>query len=272
IVSIAIACPDAGGWLAAVHSNRASRWEPAIVDALLLAEFGRHLGMPRESLLELATIGLLADIGKSLLPRDLLEHPGVLNAVDFALVKQHVSIALDLLERAGGLPPNAMRGIAEHHERLDGTGYPAGLDGSAIGQFGRMAAIVDTFAALTTSRPYANALSAEDALAALLGWSGRLFCRELVERFVAMVGPFPVGSLVELASGEVAAVVDRSPGAFMRPRLVVLTGPDKGPLRGDPTGERGPDEIYRGLRVRISRGLPAGAYGLQLRDYHLLAI
>src|SRR5690606_31911655 len=146
---------------------------------------GRYLGMPRETLLELSAIGLLGDVGKALLPRELLEHPGMLSSVEFALVKQHVSLGLDMIENAAGVPPAIARGIAEHHERLDGSGYPGALSGNAIGVLGRMAAIVDTHAALTMSRAYANALASESALAALLGWSGRLFCPELVEHFAA---------------------------------------------------------------------------------------
>jgi len=268
LVSVVLECPDAARWLTAIHGQRSSLWSPAIADATLLAEFGRHLGMPRETLLELATVGLLADAGKTLLPRELLEHPGVLSPVEFALVKQHVSLGLDMIENAGSLPPRVTRGIAEHHERLDGSGYPGGLGGGAIGLHGRMAAIVDTYAALTTSRAYANALAPENALAALLGWSGRLFCPDLVEHFAAMLGPYPVGSLVELESGELAVVVDRNAGARLHPRLVVLTAPDKGPLRPvqGRRGEQSPDDIYRGLKVRIARGASAGAYGLQVPD------
>lgn len=271
LVSVVLECPDAARWLTAIHGQRSSLWVPAIADATLLAEFGRHLGMPRETLLELATVGLLADAGKTLLPRELLEHPGMLSPVEFALAKQHVSLGLDMIENAGSLPSPVMRGIAEHHERLDGSGYPGELGGRGIGLHGRMAAIVDTYAALTTSRAYANALAPENALAALLGWSGRLFCPGLVEHFVAMLGPYPVGSLVELERGEVAVVVDCNAGARLHPRVVVLTAPDKGPLRPvrGRRGDQSPDDIYRGLEVRIARGAPAGAYGLQVPDIPL---
>src|SRR5690606_2434713 len=63
LVSLVLECPDATRWLTAIHAQRSGRWSPVIADATLLAEFGRHLGMPRETLLELAVIGLLADVG-----------------------------------------------------------------------------------------------------------------------------------------------------------------------------------------------------------------
>lgn len=262
--------PDALRWAEAVYSQNAPRPNPASAVALHLAGFGRALGMPTQSLRELALVGLLLDLGKALLPRELLEQPGVLAPHDYALVQQHVTIGLDLLERAGTLGPEVLRAISEHHERLDGSGYPRRLRGDDIGLLGRMAAIVDTFCGLTAVRAYANPLSVEDALSALNEWGRSLFCRDLVERFVLAVGVFPIGTLVELRGGEVAAVVDRPRGERVLPKLVVLTSADKGPLRvvRDRTGRQEPDEVYSGAPVRIARGLPAGAYGLRLPDYH----
>lgn len=262
--------PDAMRWVGAIHAQNAPTPNPAVAVALKLAEFGRSLGMNRESLHELVLIGLLLDVGKALLPRELLEHPGVLAPHDHALVKQHVTIGLDLLSRSGSLPGGVVRAISEHHERLDGSGYPRKLRGDEIGLYGRMAGIVDTFCGLTAIRAYANPLSVEDALSALHGWSGQLFCADLVEHFVLCTGVFPIGTLVELRGGEVAAVVERQPGEQMHPRLVVMTGADKGPLRPvrDRAGEQDPDHVYTGASVRIARGLPAGAYGLRLPDFY----
>ena len=263
--------PDAMRWLGAVYAQSTPVPNPAVAVALHLAEFGRALGMARASIAELVLTGLLADIGKALLPRELVEHPGVLAPQDYALMKQHVKIGLDVLARAGELPEPVLHGIAQHHERLDGSGYPEASRGPAIGLYGRMAGIVDSFCALTAARPYANPLSTEDALAALHDWSASLFDRGLVERFVLAIGVYPIGTLVELAGGEVAAVVGRSRDAQrLQPKLVVLTGADKGPLRPvqDRTGQQDPDEVYDGARVHIARGLPAGAFGLRLRDYY----
>lgn len=262
--------PDAMRWAGAVHSQNAPSPNPAVAVALKLSEFGRSLGMDYGSLRELVLIGLLLDVGKALLPRELLEHPGVLAPHDHALVKQHVTIGLDLLSRSGTLPESVVRAIAEHHERLDGSGYPRKLRGADIGLYGRMAGIVDTFCGLTAIRAYANPLSVEDALSALHGWSDQLFCGDLVEHFVRCTGVFPIGTLVELRGGEVAAVVERQPGEQMHPRLVVMTGADKGPLRPvrDRAGEQDPDHVYTGASVRIARGLPAGAYGLRLPDFY----
>lgn len=262
--------PDALRWAEAVYAQNAPRPNPAAAVALNLAGFGRALGMPAASLRELALIGVLLDLGKALLPRELLEQPGVLAPHDFALVQQHVTIGLDLLERGAALAPPVLRAIGEHHERLDGSGYPRRLRGDEIGLYGRMAAIVDAFSGLTALRAYANPLSVEDALSALNEWAGSLFCPDLVERFVLSIGLFPIGTLVELCSGEVAAVIDRPRGTRSHPKLVVMTGTDKGPLRPvrDRTGRQDPEEVYSGASVRIARGLPCGVFGLRLPDYY----
>jgi hypothetical protein len=124
----------------------------------------------------------------------------------------------------------AVEGIAQHHEHLDGSGYPKGLKGDEIGAYGRMAAIADSFAALIAARSYANASAPQDALMNLYEWGGSSFDEPLVEQFVQAIGLFPVGSLVELSSGEVAVVLAQNRLRRLEPRVQVLTGADKVPI------------------------------------------
>src|SRR5690606_14166049 len=183
----------------------------------------------------------------------------------------HVRLGLEALHRDMRLAQPVEEGIAQHHERLDGTGYPKGLRGEEIGVFGRMAAIADSFAALIAVRAYANASAPQDALMNLYEWAGTSFDEPLVEQFVQAIGLFPVGSLVELSTGEVAVVLAHSRVRRLEPRVMVLTGADKSPtaapferdlLARSKDHERGP--------VRIVRGLADGAYGLRPGE-HLAA-
>jgi len=267
-VDVITKSPDAMRWTQAIYAQRAPRPNPAPAVALNLVIFGRSMGMTPELLHELARIGLLLDLGKVLLPQELLEHPGVLEPKDYALVQQHVNIGLDLLERSQSVSPFVRNAIAQHHERMDGSGYPHRLRGDQIDLPGRMAAIVDTFHGLTAVRAYANPLSVENALSALNEWSNTLFCQELVEHFARATGIFPVGTLVELRSGEVAAVVEQRPGPRPRLRLAMIANADKGPIRD--TGDvdaRGSDAAGNdAARMRIARGLRIGAWGLRLPD------
>jgi len=136
--------------------------------------------------------------------------------------------------------------------------------------YGRMAGIVDTFAALTNHRPYAAASSSYEALRSISGWAGDFFHEPLVQQFVSSIGVFPVGSLIELSTGEVAIVVAHNKVRRLKPRVLVVTGPDKTrsphPAMLDLLYENkagGDEPVY------IKRGLAAGAYDLDLKDFYL---
>ncbi|MCZ8337508.1 MAG: HD-GYP domain-containing protein [Burkholderiaceae bacterium] len=261
--------PDALMWVARMRDEDISTYNHGVKVALYLISLGRQLGFPKRELSYLGLIGMLADVGKIKLPRALLDKPGMLAPSEYRLIKEHVRLGLDAMREAGTLPPEVELGIAQHHERLDGSGYPKGLKGNDISIYGRMAAIADSFAALITPRAYANPSAPQDALMNLYEWAGTSFHEPLVEQFVQAVGVFPVGSLVELSSGEVSIVVAHNRVRRLEPRVLVLTWPDKSPL-AEPI-ER--DLLTQGKtaqgRLRIVRGLPAGAYGLKLRDYYM---
>ncbi|HSN22233.1 MAG TPA: HD-GYP domain-containing protein [Usitatibacter sp.] len=262
--------PDALMWISRLREQDIGTYGHGLQVSVYLTAFGRHLGFPKSHLELLAQVGLLLDVGKIRLPRELLEKQGRLTPEEFEQVKEHVQLGLDILLQTPNFHPDVIQGIAQHHERMNGSGYPKGLMGDEIGVIGRMAGIVDCFAALTNHRPYAAAVSSYEALRSIASWGGDFFHEPLVQQFVSSVGVFPVGSLIELSTGEVAVVVSHNKLRRLKPRVLVVTGPDKTPvahpamvdLLYDPKvgGEEG---------VFIKRGLPSGAYGLDLRDYYL---
>ncbi len=262
--------PDALMWVARLREKDLTTYGHGLQVAVYLVAFGRHLGFPRAQLAQLGTIGLLLDIGKTRLPRELLEKQGRLTPAEFEQVKTHVALGLEILSATPNWPEEVSEGIAQHHERMNGSGYPNGLRAEAIGIYGRMAGIADCFAALTKSRPYAEAVSSYEALRSITGWGGEIFHAPLAEQFVQAVGVFPVGSLVELSTGEVAVVVSHNKVRRLKPRVLLLTGPDKTPS-GYPTMV---DLLYDPLLggdepAYIRRSLPSGAYGLNPREHYL---
>lgn len=213
---------------------------------------------------------MLADLGKSKLPRAILEKPGMLSPGEFELVKQHVNLTLQVLAQLPGLAVAVTAGIAQHHERMDGSGYPNQLKGKDIGVYGKMAAIADSFAALITPRAYANASAPQDALMNLYEWSGTSFHEPMVEQFVQAIGVFPVGSMIELTTGEIAVVVAHNRIRRLEPKVLVLSNPDKSPLAQPVERDLLKEgKVKGGKPLRITRGLPAGAFGFKLRDYYL---
>jgi hypothetical protein len=133
-----------------------------------------------------------------------------------------------------------------------------------------MAAIADSFTAMITPRPYSNASSAQEALLNLYEWGGTLFSAPMIEQFVQAIGVFPVGSLVELSNGEVAAVVAHNRVRRLEPKVLVLTGPDKSPL-ATPI-ERDLFELGKSShnRLRITKGVRMNSFNLSIRDYYLI--
>ena len=261
--------PDALMWVARLREQDITTYGHGLQVAVYLAAFGRQLGFPRAELAQLGQIGLLLDIGKIKLPRTLLEKHGRLTPEEFATVKRHVELGLDILSATPNWTVEVLEGIAQHHERMNGSGYPRALKGEQIGLFGRMAGIGDCFAAITKARPYAEAVSSYEAMRSITGWGGEYFHAPLMQQFVQAIGVFPVGSLVELSTGEVAVVVAHNKVRRLKPRVLVVTGPDKTPagypslvdLLYDPSAAKQP--------TFIRRRLATGAYGLDLADFYL---
>ncbi|HXX10081.1 MAG TPA: HD-GYP domain-containing protein [Burkholderiales bacterium] len=207
-----------------------SSYTHALQVAVLLASFGRELGFSREQLTYLGQVGMLLDVGKLRIDERILNKRGNLTPAEFEEVKRHVQYGLEIVESSGVAHPDVVSGVAEHHERLNASGYPRGLHDAQIAPVGKMAGIVDSFSALTSVRPYAQPVSAYTAMQQLQGWAGTYFNPGLVELFIQSIGIFPVGTLVELSTGECAVVLEQGRGRRLKPKVLVVSAPDKKPL------------------------------------------
>jgi HD-GYP domain-containing protein (c-di-GMP phosphodiesterase class II) len=176
-------------------------------------------------------VGLLQDIGMLDLPQEMLQKVTRLEPAEFKIIRGHVARSREILAGAGGLPAEVAQIAALHHERYDGSGYPGGLKGNALGVIGAMAGMVDTFDALTVKRPYAEAMSPSNALNLLFRMRGRTFHPQLVEQFIRCIGYFPVGSIVELNTGEIGVVVAQNAEQRLQPKVMVVRDPQGQPLR-----------------------------------------
>lgn len=260
---------DAMAWLVQLRKRDTYSYNHSLASSVWAVILGRHLGFDRVGLDTLAMGGLLLDLGKAQIPREILTREGPLTDAEHAIVRRHVSIGMSLVKKTPGVNADAIAMIAGHHERHDGSGYPDGLAGADIPVYGRIAGLIDTFDAMTTKRPYAPAKSAYDAIRELNGLSGNAFQRELVEQFVQALGMFPSGSLVELNTGEIAIVIEQNRVRRLRPKLMLLLDADKAPvashetidLRTLPASPGDPGARW------IERGLEPGAHGLDPKDF-----
>lgn len=236
--------------------------------AIYLVALGRHLSLPKEMLERLGTLGLLLDIGKTRLPHDLLHKEGRLTSEEFETIKDHVPMCLDILKNLPDVHPDVLEGVAQHHERENGSGYPAGLSKGEIGLFGRMAAIADSFSAMTNPRPYAEVIPAYEALQVMANFGRDLYHPPIVEQFIRAIGIFPVGSMVELSTGEVAIVVSHSKVRRLKPRVLIISDKDKTPSQSPTTLDLLHPPVTQEHPPTILHGLPTGAFGLNPREYY----
>jgi len=186
------------------------------VSALCIS-FAQGLDFEAAQIKQIGIGGLLHDIGKMKVPLDILNKPGPLSEKEFQIMKRHVKDGESTLQQYPNLDQSCTCVTSHHHERLDGTGYPEGLKGEQISLFGQIAAIVDIYDALSSERCYKNAMPPTEALKKLYEWSQSYLNRELVEKFVAHLGIYPIGSLVRLENSLLAVVVDHGAKNLLHP-------------------------------------------------------
>lgn len=189
--------------------------------AILLANFGTYINLDKEQIQELTLTGFLHDIGKVKIPDEILHKPGSLNDQEMTIMKDHVYYGTKVLIEMG-IPASIVKTIGQHHERLDGYGYPDGLRGDEITQFGRMIAIVDTYDAITADRCYKAGVSSRKALQILLHDAPEKYDEVLVTQFVQCIGIFPSGSLVKLNNEKIAMVLRQNPVHATKPIVKVF--------------------------------------------------
>lgn len=229
VVSSVIRNPDAMVWLSRVRDKDSYSFHHAFRCAIWGSVFGRHLGISRSALENLALGLTLMDIGKAKLPDGLLNKRGMLTPAERTELRRHVGYSLDILAGMSGIPSQVVQMVAEHHERFDGSGYPHQLAGKAISPLGKIAGLVDTYDAMTSERPYARALTSVEAVSRLYELRNTEFQAQLVEEFIQAIGVYPTGTLVHLSNQEVGVVIAQNPERRLRPKLLVLLDGDKKP-------------------------------------------
>lgn len=260
--------PDALMLVMQLRQQDNARYGYALQSSVYLVALGRHMGLPTNLLERLGITGLLLDIGNMKLPGELLQKKSRLTPEDFEIIKSHVQLGLEILKETPNLHADILDGVAQHHEREDGSGYPAGISGNNISLFGRMAAIVQSFTALTNTRSHTKAVSAHEALKSISALSGEYYLDSLVEQFIQTIGIFPVGSLVELSTGEVAIIIGQNKLRRLKPRVLIVRDSNKNPVSHPTTL----DLLWQqetSTAIHILRGLPTGAFNIDVREYQL---
>jgi len=193
------------------------------INTTVIALFiGIKRGLEQDSLLELGMGVLMHDIGKTKISKELLNKKEALNQEDFEEIKKHTIYGYEVIKRNHDFSLHSAHVSLQHHEKWQGGGYPRGLKGKDIHEFGRIAAVADVYEALTSKRPYRDAMEPYLAYEYIVAQSGWQFDPEVVDAFVKSIAVYPTGIGVELSNGMRGNVIRQNPDLPNRPVVRVI--------------------------------------------------
>lgn len=261
--------PDALIWLAKLKQTDDIAYNHALNVSITLMALANFMALPRKQVKELGLAGLLQDIGKAKIPSELLHKETKITDEEFELLKKHVDHALELLQVTENISGTVILTVSQHHERINGTGYPYQLKGKQISLTGQMAGLIDTYCALTSNKVYAKGVYNQLALEEIYKMRDTKFSSSLIDQLVQFLGIYPVSSLVELNTGEVGVVIQQNSVRRLLPRVMLLLNPDKTKneypvtlnlINAPPTPTGEPYSIVRGLAP--------DSYGLNASNFY----
>ncbi len=262
--------PDAMMLLRRIKRKSGEDLNRAVDTSIHMIAFGRFLQFSGERLELLGLAGLLLDIGNVNLPDEILGKKDTLLAEEYELIKEHVRHSVEIINTATELPKGLVDIVLQHHERQDGSGYPRGLHGRQITIDGAIAGLVNTYCALTSKRSFTEQTSPSNALNMLYKLRGKLFHNALVEQFIQCIGIYPVGSTVELNTGEIGIVIAQNLVRRLQPRVMLILDSSRKPI-----GSQVILDLVKELKnkdgelYRIRRTLPSNELPINPEDFFL---
>ena len=188
----------------------------------LMVALARQLSLDETQTRDAGMSGLLHDLGKAMMPMEVLNKPGKLTDEEFRIIKSHPEEGHRLLLEGGTVGAVALDVCLHHHEKVDGSGYPHRLKGEQISAFAKMGAVCDVYDAITSNRPYKSGWDPAESIRKMTEWTNGHFDGRIFQAFVKSIGIYPVGSLVRLSSGRLAVVTEQSEKSLLTPQIKVF--------------------------------------------------
>lgn len=192
--------------------------------AVISCIIGFGLKMDEESLEQLVMAGLLHDLGKLVIPPEILNKPSRLTNEEYEVMKKHSTVSYEIIKERWDISAQVKVAVLHHHENENGSGYPDGIDGEDITIFTKILHVADVYDALVSKRPYKNPYSPYEACEFLMGAGGIMFDPEVVEALLLYVPFYPKGTQVKLSDGREGIIVENSGTRNLRPLLRLLDG------------------------------------------------
>ena len=208
--------------LTAIEKMDHYTYQHSVQVAIFSLVLGVQLQLNESELYTLCIGALMHDIGKVLIPKDIILKVETLTEGEYEIIKEHPIKGYDYLKGHLDISESAKIVALQHHERIDGLGYPHNLKGKAISKLTKIVSIADVYDALTSNRPYRKASNPNDAVEYLLSKVNTQFDYEMVKTFTKAIVPYPTGTLVTLSTGDIAIVTDVFRNFGLRPEVIII--------------------------------------------------
>ncbi|MBB6216039.1 putative nucleotidyltransferase with HDIG domain [Anaerosolibacter carboniphilus] len=195
------------GRLRQIESNDAYTYRHSMNVGILAAMVGKWLNYSERDLENLTTAAMLHDIGKSKIPEEIINKPDTLTAEEYEIVKKHSNLGYEILKESEGMNFDILCGVLQHHERMDGSGYPLGIKGNKIHEFAKIIAVVDVFDAMTSQKAYRSKMSPFKVAEYIVENSFDTLDPYIANTFLENISKYYVGNIVKLNTGEVGEIV-----------------------------------------------------------------
>lgn len=212
-------------WLTKIKNQDDYTAEHCLRVGILAITFGKYLQLDRKQLELLGLCGILHDVGKMQIPNHILNKTTPLTQEEFDIIKQHTSLGYQYLSSHGDIDPLVQQAAHNHHEHINGNGYPRQISEDELSLYDRLIAIVDSYDAMTSDRCYRLGMPASQAVSILYNEQHQHYDSQLVQLFIQMVGIYPVGSLVKMSNGQIAVVLSTNEDHKLEPVVELLTDP-----------------------------------------------
>ena len=219
--------PDAFLWLSQLKNKDKYTAQHSLNVCVLSILLGRYIGLSELKLNQVGLCGMMHDMGKMLVPLDILNKPAQLEPGELEIMRSHTTLGHELLQSSTDMFSGAIETALTHHEHVDGEGYPRHIKGNRLSHYSNIVAIVDMYDAITSDRVYQKGRTHHQATKIMLEKSGTHLDSKLTVKFIESLGVYPAGCFVELSSGAIAQVIEGQSQFKLRPKVLLILDQDK---------------------------------------------